>query len=213
MGALASVEDDGCLEVALQVAEASKQRGDFAGSIFVDAMEANQRVEDQHARLDAADGLEQPLSVVGQIEAHSGNHVDVEIVKTGSCGLGNAVQTLAHDVGGVFGGEQQDSARDGGEASQAGRAGGDGDSEVECEKGFAALRFASDDADRLFAPQLFDAPLLWLFGELRGPAGGESDRAPLRLSGVKISKNSSSSVISRSTAVASRLSAILVRER
>ena len=64
MDALASVEDDGCLEVALQVAESSKQRGDFAGGIFVDAMEANQKGEDQHAR--AADGLEQPLSVVGQ---------------------------------------------------------------------------------------------------------------------------------------------------
>ncbi len=156
-------------------------------------MEANQRVEDQHAR--AADGLEQPLPVVGQVKTHSRNHVDVEIVKTGSCGLGDAVQTLAHDVGGVFGGEQQNPARGGGEAPQAGSAGGDSDCEVEREKGFAAFRFA--DADRLFAPQLFDkpAPLLRLFGELRGPTGGESihDRAPLRLSGVKISKNSFSS--------------------
>ena len=137
----------------------------------------------------AADRLEQPLPVVGQIEAHSGNHVDIEVVGSG----GPCDAALANDVGGVFGGEQQDPARGGGEAPQAGRAGCDGNGEA--EKRFAALRLA--DADRLFAPQLFDepAPLLRLFGELRGPTGWESvpDRAPLRLSGVKISKNSFSS--------------------
>ena len=179
------------------------------------SVEANQGA--QQARPDAANRFEQALPVVGQVEAHGGNvdHVDVEIVKTGSCGSRDTVKAFANDVGGVFGGEQQDTPRSGREAPQAGRAGRDGDCEVESEERFAAFRLA--DADRLFAPQLFDepAPLLRLFGKLRGSAGGENihDRAPLRLSGVKISKNNFSPSSVRSAAAASRLSAILVRER
>ncbi len=155
------------------------------------AVEANQRA--QQAWSDAADRLEQALPVVGQVKTHGGNHVDIEVVETGSGGLCDAA--LSNDVGSVFGGEQQNAAGSSEEAPQAGRAGRDGDCEVESEKGFAALWLSN--ADRLLAPQLFDepAPLLRLFGEFRGPTGGESihDRAPLRLSGVKISKNSFSS--------------------
>ena len=155
------------------------------------AVEANQGA--QQAWPDAAN--RQALPVVGQIEAHGGNvdHVDIEVVEAGAGGSRDTVKALANDVAGIFGGEQQDTPRSGGEAPQAGCAGRDGD--CKAEERFAAFRLS--DADRLFAPQLFDepAPLLRLFGELRGPTGGESihDRAPLRLSGVKISKNSFSS--------------------
>ena len=79
MSALAGMvdENDGGFEVALQVAQAGKQRGDFACGVF--AVEANQRA--QQAWPDAADG--QALPVVGQVKTHSGNHVDIEVVGSG----------------------------------------------------------------------------------------------------------------------------------
>lgn len=61
----------------LQVAQAGKQRRDLTCGVFV--VEANQR--SQQAWPDAAD--RQALPVVGQVKAHSGNHIEV----AGSGGL------------------------------------------------------------------------------------------------------------------------------
>ena len=189
MGALAGMvdENDGGFEVTLQVAQAGEQRCDLACGVFGGGGEP-----------------EGPAGVVGRggpsrtgaACRRPGQDARREPRRYRGCrDRFRRPAALANDVGSVFGGEQQNAAGSSGEAPQAGRAGRDGDCEVESEKGFAALRLA--DADRLLAPQLFDEPasLLRLFGEFRGPTGGESihDRAPLRLSGVKISKNSFSS--------------------
>ena len=51
--ALPGVMDDehGCAMPALQLAQEGQQRGDLAAGVLVDAMEANERIEDQQARL------------------------------------------------------------------------------------------------------------------------------------------------------------------
>ena len=77
-----------------------------------------------------------------------------------ACGAGDPLQTLAHEVAGVFCGEQQDRARPGrGEVPQAWDAGGDRDREVQRQDGLAALWLGADDADGLLAPQRVHQPL------------------------------------------------------
>ena len=81
--------------------------------------------------------------------------------EVGAGGARDPLEPGTHDVAGVLGGEQQDgSCLAGGEAAQAGHAGGDRDGEVEGEEGLAALGLAADDADRLAPPQHVDEPLL-----------------------------------------------------
>ena len=79
------------------------------------------------------------------VEAQCG-HVDdgdVEGLEPGAGGARDALEAGAHDVPGVLGGEQQDGSwLVGGEAAQAGHAGGDRDGEVEREEGLAALGLA-----------------------------------------------------------------------
>ena len=62
-----------------------------------------------------------------------------------------------------------------GETAQAGGAGGDRDGDVEGEEGLAGLGLASDDADGLLGPQLFDQPVSILGPdfELVGTADGQ----------------------------------------
>ena len=97
----------------------------------------------------------------GQIEAEAGggDDLDVEGGEVDAGGEGDAVQALADDVQGVFGGVEEDAAGLGGrEAAQAGGAGGDGEGEVEGEEGLAALGLAADDADGLRGPEGLDEP-------------------------------------------------------
>ncbi len=102
------------------------------------------------------------MSVVGIVEAQS-RHIydgDVEGLEACAGGAGDPVQALAHQVAGVFCGEQQDRAGPGRvEVPQAWDAGGDRDGEVQRQHGLAALGLAADDADGLLAPQRVDQPL------------------------------------------------------
>ncbi len=52
------------LEAALQVAQEAEDGGDLAGGILVDATQADQGIEDQQARFDALDGLQQPVGAM-----------------------------------------------------------------------------------------------------------------------------------------------------
>ena len=62
-------EQDGGLEAALEIAQEAEDRGDIGDGVFVDAVEAHQRVEDEQPRLDPLDGLLQVLAVVAVVEA------------------------------------------------------------------------------------------------------------------------------------------------
>ena len=74
---LASVVDEqhSGPEAALQVAQEAEDGSDFRNRVLVDAMQADQGIEDEEARSDPFDGLQQPLPVEAMIEAERG-HVD-----------------------------------------------------------------------------------------------------------------------------------------
>ena len=166
-GALAGMvdEDDGEAVAALQLAQVSEQRGDFAADIFVDAMQPDEGIEDEEPRFQAGDGFCQAAAIGLEIEAETGggDHLQVEVGEIDAGGGTNSVEATANDVQGVLGGIEEDAAGLGdGEAAQAGRAGGDGDGQVEGKEGFAALRFTADVADGFLGPQCGDQPALFV---------------------------------------------------
>jgi hypothetical protein len=126
-------------------------------------------------------------------------------VITWTSSSGNATPAAAHDVQGIFGGIEQDAAGAADrEAAQAGDARGDGDGQIEREEGFAAFRFAADDADGFFRPQSLDEPALLIraIGESPGrlhrkPAHRRRRIATLASFAIgtpQVSKNNASSI-------------------
>lgn len=110
-----------------------------------------------------------------ETQRRHGDDLDVEGLEIDACGSGNSLEALTHDMRSVLGGEQQrGAALMGGEAAQAGGAGGDGDGEIEGEERFTALGFTTDDADGLGTPQALDQPRRLAVLERRqvGGAGG-----------------------------------------
>ena len=140
----------------------------------------------RRARFDALHGLLQALTVAGLVETQGG-HVDdgdVEFVEGGGGGAGDPLQTLAHPVAGVLGGEEQHGAASGGAVvAQAWDAGGHGDGEIEREQGFAALGLAADDAHGLLGPTACPPSTVAPGGDPRAPpapvSGSPSPPCPL----------------------------------
>jgi hypothetical protein len=159
----------------LQVTQEGEQRRDLAADILIDAVQAHERIEDEQPRLQPGDGLIETRAVGLEIEAQAGrgDHLDVEFGQRDAGGGADAFETAANDMERVLGGIEQNAtrARDR-ETPQAGGAGGDGDRQIEGEEGFAALRFAADDANSFFRPQLVDEPT---------PLLGAISEAPRRL--------------------------------
>ena len=163
--ALAGVVDEehGGFRAALDGAQEAEDGGDLPGGVLVDAVEADQRIEDEEPGPDALHGLQEAGAVLAMVEAQDGDvdDGDVEGVEGSAGGPADTLQPGPHDVACILGTEQQDgSFEGGGEVAEAGDAGGDGDGEIESEEGLAALGLAADDADTLFAPQGVDEPLL-----------------------------------------------------
>ena len=213
-------EQDGGFEPALQLAQKAEDGGDLRDGVLVDAVQADQGVEDQEARFDALHRFLQALTIGRPVETQGG-HIDdgdVEFVEGGGGGVGDPLQAFAHLVSRVFGREQQHGAAPrGAEVAQAWHACGDGDGEVEREEGLAALGLAADDADALLAPERLDHPLLRLGPVLEVGRAARREalhrRVPLRGAGSpRVSMKSLSSRTSRSCsqAVASRASAMTV---
>ena len=141
-------------------------------------------------------------------------------------GGADAVKAAADDVQRVLGGIEQDAtgARHR-EAAQAGSAGGDRDGEVQRQEGFAALRFAADDADGFIGPQAGDQPMLLLgaIGEAMGRLDGKRGHRRRRIAALaspavaaaQTSKNRVSSIwrASRWAAATSSSSAMIISAR
>ncbi len=90
-------EQDRGLEASLDVAQEAEDGGDLGDGIFVDAVEADEGVENEEAGPDALHGLDQALAVGAMIEAQ-GWHVDdgdVEGLEAGVGGAGDALQAGA----------------------------------------------------------------------------------------------------------------------
>ena len=91
----------------LEVAQEAEDGCDIRDGVLVDAVEADQGVEDQDARPDARHGVLQALAVVAVVETQDG-HVDdgdVEGLEVGAGDPGDTFEAAAHDMGGVLGGE------------------------------------------------------------------------------------------------------------
>ena len=156
-GAFPGMVDDGDSEAvaALQLAQEGEQRRHFAADVLVDAMQADEGIEDKQARLQPGDGLVEadPIGLEIETQCRRGDHLDIEIGEGQTGGGADPVEPPADDVEGVFGGVEQDASGLGhGEAAQAARTGGDGHGEIEGEEGFAAFWLAADDADGLLGP-------------------------------------------------------------
>src|SRR3989441_6607337 len=171
-------EQHGHLEAALEMAQVAEHGGHLGRDVLVDAVQADERIEHEQPRPEPLDGLPQSALVLAEIEAQAraGDDVDLEALEGHLCGKSDPLDSPAHDVGGVLGREQEHGALvRHGETTQAGGAGGDRDCDVEGEEGLAGLGLASDDADGLLGPELFDQPasILGPDFELVGTADGQ----------------------------------------
>ena len=138
-GALLGVvdDDDGELMVALEMTEEGEQGSDLGGRILIDAVQADEGIEDEQARAESGDGMFEHGAIVGQVEAQGGggDDLEVEVVEVDAGGAADAVEASAHDVEGVLGGVEQYRSWVGHrEATQARGAGRDGDGEVESQE-------------------------------------------------------------------------------
>lgn len=182
VGRLSSVvdESDGELELALQVAEETQEAGDFGGVVFIDAVKADEGVEQEELGLKFSDGVGEGGSVIGQVEPEvgGGNHLDIELGEASVTGLTDTIETAANEGGRVFGGEEEYASGAGdGESSEASRAGSDSDRHVENEETFSGLGFAADDAHGLLGPKPLDEPARGIGGQRVEGVGGLNGQA------------------------------------
>ena len=163
----------------LERAQEAEQRGDLAGGVLVDGVQAHEGIKHEEFGPQGSNRGAERLAVLAAIEAQHRcrNDVDVEGREVDAGGIGDALEPLTHDRGGVLGGiEEHGPSLPGREVAQAGDACGNGDGKVESEEGFAAFGLAADDADGLAHPQSLDEPGLLGslgFGEQRGAEGGK----------------------------------------
>ena len=162
-GALTRVvhDSDGNLVGALQVSEIRKDGGDLAGCVFINAVQADKRIEDEQPGSAQGHGLGEAAAVVGLVEAQRGDvdDLDVGVLERDPGGATDAVEALADDMERILGGIEEDGAGGShGEAPEAGSTRGDGHSHLQGEKRLAALGLAADDADGLGGPELVDEP-------------------------------------------------------
>ena len=61
--------DNGEAEETLEFAEVGEDRGDIGGSVFVDAVQANEGVEEEELGLKQFDGLSESVLVLESIES------------------------------------------------------------------------------------------------------------------------------------------------
>ena len=71
-------DENGDVVLALQRAEVAKQRGDLAGVVLVDAVQAHEGIEHEETRRVAANGVAQARLIAPAIEAEYGHGDDVE---------------------------------------------------------------------------------------------------------------------------------------
>ena len=158
----------------LQLAQIGEQRRDLAAGVLVDAVQPHERIEDEQTGPQLVDGLGEvaPIGLEVEAQRRRGDDLDIEIGEHRAGGDSDAVEAAADDVQRILGGVKQDASGLGhDEAAQAGRAGGDRDSEVESQERLAALGLAADDSDGLLRPQPGDEPAM-LFGALGQATGG-----------------------------------------
>jgi hypothetical protein len=170
-------DDDGDVVLALHLAEEGEERGDFRGAVFVDAMKADEGVEQEKARSVLAEGAVDAESVAIEIETQRGGGDDVEgDAREGEASGSRETEESLLDVGGaVFRHVDEGGPRIvDGEAAEAGGVTSNGQGQIEAEPALAALRRSADDADAGPRPEGVDEPAA--VGLRVGEVGGADDR-------------------------------------
>ena len=154
-------DDEGEVVAAVELAEEAEEAGHVGGTVLVEAVKADQGIEEQEAGLEIREGLVEGALVVGAVEAKTRSRDDVKV--QGAEGEPPVAAEVGHPVSnsrqGILG-----EVDDGGagahdlEATEAGGAGGDGDGDIETEPGFTGLGGAADDANGGAAPEILDEP-------------------------------------------------------
>lgn len=154
-------ERDGEGVAAVELAEEAEQSGDVGGTVFVEAVESDEGIEEEECGPEGGEGGVECAPVGFEVEAQAGPGDDVEVevgereLPVGT-DLGDAVTELMRRVLGEI--------DDGGargvdvEAAETGGTGGDGDGEIEPEPGFTGFGRSPDDADGVGAPEALDEP-------------------------------------------------------
>ena len=171
-------DGDGDVKGSLEVAEVGEQGRDIAGEVFIDAVESDEGVEEEEAGAQVGKGVAQTVLVGVEVETQTGGRDDV----TGQGGeldaavAAQAAQAGLDGGGGVLGHVEEGRA---GvvdvEGVEAWGGGGDGESEVEADPGFARLRGTTNDTDSGPGPKAVDEPAALGTGlfEVTGPHDGQ----------------------------------------
>jgi hypothetical protein len=72
-------EDDGHLEGSLEVTQVGEDRGDFGNDIFINGVQADERVEDEEGGMKGFNGPGEEVLIATRIEEQFGGGDDVDI--------------------------------------------------------------------------------------------------------------------------------------
>ena len=135
-------QEDGQVEVSLEGAQVGQQCGDLHGGVFIEAVQADEGVQDQQTGPVCFNGCGQTGFVGLEVEAElfGEDEEDGQRGEVHAAGACEALQAIVDLWGRVLGGEQEDRPRIvNGEASQTGGTGSDRQGDFQGEVGFAAL--------------------------------------------------------------------------
>jgi hypothetical protein len=159
--ALADVmdEDDGDVEVALDLAQRAEELSDLARRILVERMKAHQGIEEEEARPELGESRTEALEILAAIEAEArdGDHVEIDRGELETTCSRDRLDALPDDSERILCevNERKPASLDS-EVAESGAAARDTQSHVEPEPGFAGLRRAAEDADGFLRPETVD---------------------------------------------------------
>jgi hypothetical protein len=97
-------QNHGQIKPPLQKPEVSQQFGHLSSVIFIDGMQADQRIEQQQPRPQPLGGLQKPVSVglAIQSQRRRGDHMDLHADQLESAMSGHALDALPHGGQGIL---------------------------------------------------------------------------------------------------------------
>jgi hypothetical protein len=106
-------DEHGEAMASLQFAQVREQGRYLTAGVFVDAMQAHERIQHQQPRFELFDSLLEPGAIRRHIQPHGrgGDHVNIQFLQAHVCGGTDAFEPPAHDVECVLGGIEQHAPR------------------------------------------------------------------------------------------------------
>src|SRR6185437_9844507 len=106
-------EEHGEGVLALKLPQVRQERCDLAARVLIDAVQTDEGIENQQARLQGGDCLLEELAIAFEVESQRlcGDHLYVESLELAAGRMADAFESCAHDVLRVLGGIKQHAAR------------------------------------------------------------------------------------------------------